>query len=76
METEAQEELPGLTVFICGQKPDHKCDTNGPELCGGENPDGTLWQGSADIQANRQRAQWGSVSCSVCGQMPLFTDMW
>jgi hypothetical protein len=60
------------TVFICGQKPDHKCDSDGPTICGGHNEDGSYWEGP-DTEENRRRAQWGSVSCSVCGEAAINT---
>jgi hypothetical protein len=66
-----------ITVFQCGTKPkDHKCDNDGPEMCGGENPDtGACWAAPATPE-NRKRASWGSVSCSVCGMTAMERDMW
>lgn len=64
------------TVFMCGPPRDHKCDDKGPELCGGENEDGTYWQGPASDRENRERANWGSVSCSICGMTAMERGMW
>jgi hypothetical protein len=62
-------------VFICGKKPDHQCDADGPVLCGGENPDGTYWSGP-DTEENKRRASWGSVTCSKCGEDAMSRSMW
>jgi hypothetical protein len=64
-----------ITVFTCGKPQDHKCNSDGPEMCGGENPDGTHWEAIATPE-NRARAAWGSVSCSVCGRSAMETSMW
>ncbi len=63
------------TVYICGQKPDHKCDSDGPEVCGGVNEDGSTWTGPA-IEGVRERAQWGSVTCSKCGMTAMDASLW
>ena len=65
-----------IQVFLCGPPKDHQCDANGPTLCGGTNEDGTHWQGSDQIEDNRRRASWGSVSCSVCGMTAMERSMW
>lgn len=62
-------------VFECGKPRDHECDGNGPELCGGENDDGTYWQGPATDE-NKRRARWGSVSCSKCGMTAMERSLW
>lgn len=41
-----------VTVFQCGAPKDHKCDDDGPVVCGGENEDGTYWTGP-DTPTNR-----------------------
>lgn len=52
------------TVFICGQKPKHECDTKGPLVAGGDTVP-TLY-GEAAKRPGRGYT-WGSVSCSICG---------
>jgi len=67
-----------LTVITCGLPRDHTCDTEGPNLMGGENADGTFWE-MEDTPENRKlrkRASWGSVSCSMCGRTAMETSMW
>ena len=64
-----------VQVFLCGPPKDHKCDTDGPEMCGGETPDGNLWQEVANKE-NRKKARWGSVSCSLCGMTAMERSMW
>lgn len=64
-----------LQVFMCGAPKDHKCDDNGPELCGGTDAKGNSWQGPPN-EENRCRANWGSVSCSVCGMTAMERSMW
>lgn len=63
-------------VFLCGPPKDHKCDSDGPTLCGGENPDGTFWEGPDSDPDNRKRAFWGSVSCSICGVAAIHNAVW
>lgn len=63
-------------VFICGPRGDHVCDSEGPTLCGGQNPDGSYWQGSDQVPENRKRANWGSVSCSKCGMTAMEKSLW
>ena len=64
-----------VTVFQCGAPKDHKCDDDGPVVCGGENEDGTYWTGP-DTPTNRERARWGSVTCSVCGMTAMDRSLW
>lgn len=64
-----------LQVVICGLPRDHKCDYDGPTLCGGTNEDGTYWQGTCD-ESNRRRATWGSASCSICGRTAMENSVW
>lgn len=69
------DEMSEITVFTCGVPRDHKCDDAGPEVCGGENPDGTFWQGPT-TEENRRKSNWGSVSCSKCGMTAMERGMW
>jgi len=68
--------MSDIQIFHCGPPKDHICDSDGPELCGGENPDGTYWQGLASDPESRRRARWGSVSCSKCGMTAMERGMW
>lgn len=67
--------MSDLTVFVCGTKPVHECDSDGPAMCGGENPDGSYWRGLESDPENRRRANWGSVTCSKCGVTAMDKDM-
>lgn len=65
-----------VTIFICGKPIDHKCDKDGPVLCGGIDSEGNAWQ---DLESNleaRKKATWGSVSCSVCGRTAQELSYW
>ncbi len=64
-----------LTVFMCGPKRDHECNSDGPEMCGGIDKDGECWEGPA-TEENKKRANWGSVSCSICGMTAMEKGMW
>jgi hypothetical protein len=64
-----------ITGFICGPRRDHECNTDGPEICGGEDESGELWQDVA-TEENRKRALWGSVSCSICGMSAMEKGFW
>lgn len=64
-----------MNTFLCGPPKGHKCDADGPAVVGGENPDGSHWQGE-DTEENRKRASWASVSCSVCGMTAIERSMW
>lgn len=50
------------SIFICGPKKDHKCDTEGPMIYGGDD---------VPTVTDRSKAgkgySWGSVTCSICG---------
>lgn len=68
--------MKDVQVITCGPPKDHKCDSDGPTLCGGENEDGSYWKGSDSLPENRKRARWGSVSCSQCGMTAMELSMW
>jgi hypothetical protein len=67
----------GITGFICGPRRDHECNVDGPEICGGQDDDdvGIAWRDIATPE-NKKRAQWGSVSCSICGLTSMERGMW
>lgn len=60
-----------LTVFICGKKPDHKCDSDGPFIYGGDNVETTT-----DITKAGKGYTWGSVTCSKCGSSSFENSYW
>ena len=70
------EEASGIQMITCGPPKHHECDSDGPVVCGGENKDGTHWEGLASITENRMRSTWGSVSCSKCGMTAMDLGMW
>ena len=60
------------TVFICGEKKDHICDTNG---------DFVYFMLGGKITTDRREAEvngntGGSVTCSVCGTDSMTNSMW
>ena len=61
----------GLTVFTCGPVTDHKCDTDGPTLYGGDGVATTT-----DQEIAGKGYTWGSVSCSKCGTTAMDNDQW
>lgn len=67
--------MDDITVFTCGTPRDHKCDNDGPEVCGGEDEHGNYWIGPA-TEENRRRASWGSVTCSKCGMTAMDRGTW
>ncbi len=62
-----------LTVFMCGPKKYHTCDSNGAEIIGGD--DFQMKREDA-TQEQLKRCTWGSVSCSVCGTTAMENDVW
>lgn len=62
-----------IQVFECGPPTDHKCNSDGPVMCGGSEPE--PWQ-KVDSPENRKGASWGSVSCSICGRTAMEVGMW
>lgn len=69
---EAASAPSNLTVFACGPRRDHKCDSNGPFLYGG-NDVPTL---TSPPPAGVRGYTWGSVSCSVCGTSGIDNAVW
>lgn len=64
------------TFFQCGTDPNHLCNTDGPNVCGGFDDDGNGWV-KLDVPENRKGATWGSTSCSICGMAVLeFVSQW
>lgn len=63
-----------VTRFECGMPSDHKCDDDGPIMCGGER-DGEFWQ-AIETPETRKGASWGSVSCSQCGRTSMQLAAW
>lgn len=61
----------GLTIHTCGPAKDHKCDTDGPTLYGGEDVETTTDQSKAG-----KGYTWGSVSCSKCGLTAMDNSVW
>ncbi len=61
-----------LTIFTCGPRRDHKCDSNGPFLYGG---DGVPTRTSPP-PAGVRGYTWGSVSCSVCKGAAIDDAVW
>lgn len=62
-----------VTIFMCGPKKDHECDTDGPELIGGDDWQMELLKAKSE---DKRRARWGSVSCSKCGMSAMEADLW
>lgn len=60
-----------ITAFVCGKPRDHKCDSNGPTLYGGDGVPTVTDQSKAG-----KGYTWGSVSCSVCGMTAMDKSMW
>lgn len=59
-----------VTMFVCGKKPDHKCDSDGPEVYGGDNVPTTT-----DREKAGKGYTWGSVTCSQCGMSSMEASM-
>ena len=72
------------TAIICGSKPDHECDSDGPELAfnnqGGyfdvnERPDWKVDDEGYKKWMNDRNITGGCVSCSICKEpfkFPIF----
>jgi hypothetical protein len=63
-----------LTVFTCGAPRDHECDTDGPEMMGGD--DVPTLPGKEVRERNLRGYTWGSVTCSKCGLDNMSLSMW
>ena len=62
--------MSDLTFVACGHKADHKCNSDSPEIYGGD-----------DVPTVTERPlsakgyTWGSVSCSICGLTAMEESM-
>lgn len=66
----------GTTVFVCGPKKTHKCNSDGPFLYGGDGvPTIKIGEGGRPPEGLRGYT-WGSVSCSICGGAAIDDAPW
>lgn len=59
------------TIFVCGLKKDHVCDSDGLFVYGGDDVETTTDQSKAG-----KGYTWCSVTCSKCGTTSMENDLW
>jgi len=67
--------MDDTTIITCGPPKDHQCDSDGPQICGGEDENGNFWTAPLS-EKNGRRAEWGSVTCSKCGMSAMDRSLW
>jgi hypothetical protein len=60
-----------ITAFLCGSKPDHECDSDGPTIYGGDDVPTVT-----DQKLSGKGYTWGTTTCSKCGSSSMDRSMW